>query len=138
VIRSRRGKSVAILSTVVALGALLVPASGAWAKGTTFRPHAPACTNSDVKASYRGGGGAAGQTLGRIVLKNVSSDRCSIRGFGGLIYVHGASRDQVGAGARKAPGTPVKTVLLRPGEKALSSQKPKPVTIQSTSANQGT
>lgn len=53
-------------------------------------------------------------------MKNVSADRCSIRGFGGLTYVHGVSRDQVGAGARKAPGTPVKTVVLRPGERAAS------------------
>ena len=74
----------------------------------------------DVKASYRGGGGAAGQILGRIVLKNVSADRCTIRGFVGLTYVRGPSQIQVGAGARKAPGTPVKTVLLRPGDRATS------------------
>ena len=119
-IRSRRSKAVATLGTVVAVGALLVPASGVWAQATTARPHAPACTNSDVKASYRGGDGAAGQILGRIVLKNVSGDRCSIRGFGGLTYVSGASHRQVGAGARKSPGTAVKTVVLRPGDKAVS------------------
>src|SRR5207344_1137306 len=54
VIRSRLSKAVATLGAGVALAAVLVPASGVWAREITARPRAPACTSAEVKASYRG------------------------------------------------------------------------------------
>jgi hypothetical protein len=104
-----------ILSTIAAAAVLSAsPAAQAAAP-------APECRNADLTASYRGGHDAATMhVFGRIVLTNTSSRTCTVRGFGGLSYVGHGDGSQVGAAAVRDPGTPVRTVVLAPGERAKS------------------
>jgi hypothetical protein len=93
--------------------AVLAPAAPA-ESGTLLE-----CTNDHLVASYRGGDAAMSHTYGRIVLKNVSSQTCWVRGFGGLSYVGGGNGTQIGAAADRTPSSTPKTVLA-PGDKVRS------------------
>jgi hypothetical protein len=117
--RMNRTRRAAIAIALVAVGGLLVPAGGVPAVGATHRS-ASACTNSDLRASYHSEGGGLGHVFGRIVLRNTSDHRCRTGGYGGLSYVAGNTGFQVGAAARRDHSTPVRTILLRPGQKAKS------------------
>lgn len=80
---------------------------------------APECTNANLTASYRAAGAGASHQFGRVVLRNVSDEACSIRGYGGLSYVGGGDGTQIGAAATRAP-SPVRTILVRPGRRVVS------------------
>ena len=82
---------------------------------TTSATKAPACGNSDLRASYRYGDSGAGHRDGWIVLTNVSGHTCRTGGFGGLSYVGHGDGTQVGAPADRSG--PAYTLLVRPGQR---------------------
>ncbi len=110
-------RTTSVLAAAAAVSFSLVPLASAQAAQA-----APVkeCTNAQLKAAYKGGDAATSHVFGRIVLTNVSSRTCSVRGFGGLSYVGHGDGTQVGAAADRATGTKVTTVVLRPGDKARS------------------
>jgi hypothetical protein len=81
---------------------------------------APECTNADLAVSFRLDGAAAGSVFGKLRYKNVSDHRCRTGGYGGLSFVGHRNGTQVGAAATRAPGTPVRSFVLRPGQRAVS------------------
>jgi uncharacterized protein DUF4232 len=105
------------------LGAAALAVGGTWAAGGTLAgagaADVPACTNADLDASYHATDAGAGHRYGRIVLENVSGHRCSTGGYGGLSYVGHGDGTQIGAAADRAGGK-VRTLVLRPGAKAVS------------------
>jgi Domain of unknown function (DUF4232) len=113
--RVRRAQLGAIASAFIAVGAMVVPTGTA-----TAHRAVPECTNADLKASYHSEGGGLGHRFGRIVLRNRSDHRCKTGGYDGLSYVAGASGFQVGHAAVRDAGVPVRTIYLRPGQKAKS------------------
>ncbi len=100
-------------SLALAVVAVVTPPVGAVATG------APECTNADLAASYHATDAAMSHRYGRIVLTNVSDHRCTTGGYGGLSYVGGGDGTQVGAAADR-DGGPVRTVVLSPGDRAVS------------------
>ena len=105
-------RTVLVLAAVTAVVLPLTPADA----GST-----PECTNADLHASYRHTDDATGHSYGRIVLRNVSGHACHTRGFGGLSYVGNGDGTQIGAAADRDRSTPVRTVLLSPGDRARSA-----------------
>lgn len=103
------------------LGGVLVMAPDGTA-ATTDQPRAGTaeCTRADLTAKYRGGEGAMSHVYGRIVLRNVSSEPCSVQGYGGLSYVGHGNGTQIGAPADRTPG-PKPKVVLQPGDTVRSA-----------------
>jgi hypothetical protein len=97
----------------LALGGLLAPAVPAAA--TT-----PACTNSDLTASYRHHDDGMGHRYGWIVLRNTSGHACHTGGYGGISYVGDGNGTQIGAAAARVPGK-VATYVLKPGQRLRSA-----------------
>jgi hypothetical protein len=130
----RRGLAVA---AVVALAGTPVIAAGtaspalavATSASSTTAPAAatghhharvPQCDNSELRASWRPRGGAAGTDYGVIRLTNVSDHACRTGGYGGVSYVGDGNGTQIGASAvRERPGA-VRTIVLQPGQRATS------------------
>jgi len=79
----------------------------------------PACTNSDLTASYHRHDAGAGHTYGWIVLKNTSGHACHTGGYGGISYVGEGNGTQIGAPAVRVKGK-VATYVLRPGQRLRS------------------
>lgn len=96
---------------VLAAGGLLAPAPAIAAT--------PACTNSDLTASYRHSDSGAGHSYGWIVLRNTSGHACHTGGYGGVSYVGDGNGTQIGAPAVRVPGT-VRTYVLKPGQRLRS------------------
>jgi hypothetical protein len=79
----------------------------------------PACTTSDLIASYHRHDAGAGHTYGWIVLKNTSGHACHTGGYGGISYVGEGNGTQIGAPAVRVKGK-VATYVLRPGQRLRS------------------
>jgi len=105
----------AMLSTTL-LGAALaaMPATAGHAA------EAPACTNADLHVTVHPKGAAAGSAYVSLHYKNVSDHACRTGGFGGLSFVGHGNGTQLGSPAKRAPGTPVRSFVLRPGQRAGS------------------
>lgn len=102
-----------------AAASVLAPAQAAPSAAPATSSAVSACTNSDVTASYRTTDAGMSHTYGRLALKNTSGSTCTVHGFGGLSYVGKDDGTQIGAAADRTPST-VSTVVLRPGERAVS------------------
>ncbi|MFZ2016318.1 MAG: DUF4232 domain-containing protein [Nocardioides sp.] len=107
----RRGAAAAGLA--LAAGGL-VSALPASASGT------PQCTNTDLTASYRISGAAAGSTYGHLVLRNTSGHACHTGGYAGLSYVGHGNGTQIGAPAVRVDAAAVATYVLKPGQRLRS------------------
>lgn len=81
---------------------------------------APACTSADLHVSYHPLGAAAGSLYGAMRYRNVTGHSCRTGGYGGLSFVGHGDGTQIGAAAVRAPGTPVPSFVLRPGQRAVS------------------
>jgi len=104
----------AILGTALLGGALTALPVGA--------AHAapPACGAGDLAVSFHVRGAAAGSLYGVMRYRNVTTHKCHTGGYGGLSFVGGHNGHQVGAAATRAPGTPVRSFTLKPGQRAVS------------------
>jgi hypothetical protein len=109
----RYARTAAAAAALGTLGAGLVGVTAAHASGT------PACTNADLKASYRSSDSGAGHHYGWIVLKNVSGHTCTTGGFGGLSYVGHGDGTQIGAAADRVGKA--YTLTVKPGKKIRSA-----------------
>jgi hypothetical protein len=109
------------LATVVAGavvgGVMMLAPSGTAATGERGVPE---CTKANLSAKYKGGDAAMSHIYGRIILRNVSSETCFVKGYGGLSYVGGGNGTQVGAPADRTPSNVPRTVL-KPGDKVRSA-----------------
>lgn len=79
----------------------------------------PACTNSDLAASYHRHDAGAGHTYGWIALRNISGHACHTGGYGGVSYVGDGNGTQIGAPAVRLKGK-VATYVLQPGQRLRS------------------
>ena len=79
----------------------------------------PACTNSDLTASYHRHDAGAGHTYGWIALRNTSGHACHTGGYGGISYVGDGNGTQIGAPAVRLQGK-VATYVLQPGQRLRS------------------
>ncbi|WGL51999.1 DUF4232 domain-containing protein [Nocardioides sp. BP30] len=88
--------------------------------GTPAGAAVPECSNADLAITFRVHGAAAGSMFGTMRYKNTSDHSCRTGGYGGLSFVGHGNGTQVGAAATRAPGTPVRSFVLRPGQRATS------------------
>jgi hypothetical protein len=98
-----------------ALAAIGLPAPAPLAAAAT-----PACTNSDLTASYHHGDAGMGHSYGWIVLRNTSGHACHTGGYGRVSYVGDGNGTQIGAPAVRLDGK-VATYVLEPGQRLRSS-----------------
>lgn len=101
------------------LTAGLLSAVPATAQAADHAARVPQCTNSDLRASYRPTGAAAGTDYGNLRLTNVSDHACRTGGYGGLSLVGDGDGTQIGAAAARDPGK-VRTIVLQPGQRVRS------------------
>ncbi|HEY1480079.1 MAG TPA: DUF4232 domain-containing protein [Gaiellales bacterium] len=80
----------------------------------------PACHAYQLTVSLGQSEGAAGTTYLPIVFKNSSGVTCSLRGYPGVSSVGGDDGHQIGAAARRDPGS-VRTIVLRSGASASAT-----------------
>ena len=106
----------------VLLGATLVGGVLAALPATTpaARASAPECGPLDLGVSFHTRGAAAGSLFGVLRYRNVATHACRTGGYGGLSFVGHHDGRQIGAAAVRAPGTPVRFFVLRPGQRAVS------------------
>jgi Protein of unknown function (DUF4232) len=105
---------------LTAAAALAVAASTALTGPAANAASTSPCGNTDLKASYHGGGGAAGTFYGWVVLRNTSGHACHTGGYGGVSYVGHGDGTQIGASARRQGASGVRTYVLRPGQRLRS------------------
>ena len=70
--------------------------------------------------SFHTRGAAAGSLYGVLRYRNVSGHACWTGGYGGVSFVGHHDGTQLGAAAVRAPGTPVRAFVLKPGQRAVS------------------
>lgn len=100
------------------------------AAGTTSEPPAPApadtnpqrCDTPELKGSLGPSEGAAGSVIQTLILTNVGTRTCELRGFPGVSYVAGTDGHQVGPAAAMS-GPRGGEVLLAPGKAAGAQLK---------------
>jgi len=80
----------------------------------------PECGPHDLGVSFRTRGAAAGSLFGVLRYRNVTTHPCRTGGYGGLSFVGHHDGRQIGAAAVRAPGTPVRSFALWPGQRAVS------------------
>jgi Protein of unknown function (DUF4232) len=81
---------------------------------------APRCHTSDLRGHFGTLQGAAGSRFGPLVLVNASSHTCTVYGFiGGQLL--GAGGRPLTTHVVRDPTTPVRTITVRPGAKAVST-----------------
>lgn len=80
----------------------------------------PECGPHDLGVSFRTRGAAAGSLFGVLRYRNVTTHPCRTGGYGGLSFVGHHDGRQIGAAAVRAPGTPVRSFVLWPGQRAVS------------------
>lgn len=80
----------------------------------------PGCTNADLKVTLHTRGAAAGSAYVALRYTNVSGQACRTGGYGGLSFVGHGNGTQLGSPATRAPGTTVRSFVLRPGQSATS------------------
>ena len=112
----RRWGRVAAALLVTGLGAGLLSAP---ASGRTEQAAVPACSNADLKVSYRHTDDATGHRFGVIRIKNVSGHACRTGGYGGVSYVGHGDGTQIGAAADREDGT-VRSYVVQPGRRLVS------------------
>jgi hypothetical protein len=105
---------------LTAAAALAVTAGGVLTALPAASAATPACTNSDLKASYRHSDDGAGHRYGWIVLKNTSRHACHTGGYGGVSYVGDGNGTQIGASAVRQDHAAVKTFVVKPGGRLRS------------------
>ncbi len=98
--------------------ATATPASTVPAAGVT-PPAGGLCPTSQLAVRSAGGEGAAGSTYENLVLTNIGTTSCAVRGFPGVSYLDAAGR-QVGAAAVRS-GPAGSTVRLAPGALATAT-----------------
>jgi uncharacterized protein DUF4232 len=110
-----------LTSRVLTSAAAIAVAAGTALSGpAATAASTPACGNTDLTASYHGGGGAAGTFYGWIVLRNTSGHTCHTGGYGGISYVGHGDGTQIGASARRQDASAVRTYVLQPGQRLRS------------------
>jgi hypothetical protein len=77
------------------------------------------CATSELKGSLGQAEGAAGSVIAPLILTNVGSRTCEVRGFPGVSYVAGDDGHQVGPAAAMS-GTRGGEVVLKPGAAAAA------------------
>jgi hypothetical protein len=77
----------------------------------------PRCHTADLSGHLGHVTGGAGSRFAPLVLRNTSSRSCSVRGYVGAKF-RGHATTVV-----RVPGTPRRTVLLRPGRSAVSDTR---------------
>lgn len=90
------------------------------APSTTAPGSGSSCATSSLTGRLTNPSGAAGTTYYSLELTNSGSTTCTISGYAGVSYVTNAAGTQVGAAARRDPGT-VATVTLAPGKAAVAT-----------------
>lgn len=105
---------------LTAAAALAVTAGGLLAGQPAASADTPACTNSDMHASYRHSDDGAGHRYGWIVLKNVSGHACHTGGYSGVSYVGDGNGTQIGAAAVRQDQAAVKTFVVKTGGRLRS------------------
>ncbi|MCA1984310.1 DUF4232 domain-containing protein [Nocardioides nematodiphilus] len=103
-----------------ALPGLLLAGSALALPSTASAAGAPACTNADLHVTLHPKGAAAGSAYVALRYTNVGDHACRTGGFGGLSLVGHGDGTQLGSPATRAAGTPVRSFVLRPGERATS------------------
>ena len=103
----------ALPGLLLAGGALALP-------GTASAHGAPACTHADLHVTVHPRGAAAGSIYVALRYTNVTDHACRTGGYGGLSFVGHGDGTQLGSPAVRAPGTPVRSFVLRPGQRATS------------------
>jgi hypothetical protein len=104
--------------------------AGAATPGVTSDPPAPApadtnpanCATSELKGSLGPAEGAAGSVVQTLLLTNVGTRTCELRGFPGVSYVAGEDGHQVGPAATMS-GPRGGEVQLAPGKSAGAALK---------------
>lgn len=87
---------------------------------STTQPSGPQpCPTSSLGGSLTNPNGAAGTVYYDLRLTNTGSVPCTLYGYDGVSLVTGSAGTQVGAAARRDPGT-VAAVTLAPGQAATS------------------
>jgi hypothetical protein len=109
-----------LLGGVVAMAPNGSAATAVSGSAASARTGIDECTAKSLTAKYRGGDAAMSHVYGRIMLRNVSSESCWVKGYGGLSYVGGGNGTQVGAAADRTPSQTPK-VILAPGDAARSA-----------------
>lgn len=100
------------------------------ATGTTSEPPAPGpadtnpqrCDTPELRGSLGPGDGAAGSVNQALILTNVGTRTCELRGFPGVSYVAGTDGHQVGPAAAMS-GTRGGEIVLAPGKAAAAQLK---------------
>lgn len=117
----------ALSGVLLAAGALwttvvspVSPVSAVSAVSPVSAATAPACTNADLHVTAHAKGAAAGSSYLTLRYTNVSGHACTTGGYGGLSFVGHGNGTQIGEPAKRAPGTPVRSFVLRPGQRATS------------------
>lgn len=88
---------------------------------TTTGPTGPQpCQTANLTGALTNPNGAAGTSYYTLQLTNTGSSTCTITGYAGVSFVTNAAGTQVGAAARRDPGTTA-TVTLAPGKSAGAS-----------------
>ncbi len=103
------------------------PTSAAPASTTAPPPTAPPtstggitnCATAELKGSLGQEEGAAGSVIAPLILTNIGSRTCEVRGFPGVSYVAGDDGHQVGPAAAMS-GTRGGEVVLKPGAAAAA------------------
>jgi Protein of unknown function (DUF4232) len=130
---------VLIMAAVVALGAVACTAAPPTPSAPPSTPLGPSsastsvptpppsttasgianCATSELKGSLGQGEGAAGSVYAPLILTNVGSRTCELRGFPGVSYVAGDDGHQVGPAATMS-GPRGGEVVLKPGAAAAA------------------
>ncbi|WP_067432930.1 DUF4232 domain-containing protein [Nocardioides jensenii] len=87
----------------------------------TGRAAIPACTNASLHADYRYSDSAAGSVYGKIRITNVSRHACHTGGYGGVSYVGDGDGTQIGHAAIRVNRAAVRSYVLRPGQRLVST-----------------
>lgn len=115
------GAVVAVMVHGPALGAANRDVSGDHARdqARSVPRNVPQCTKNHLITKYRPGDSGMSHSYGRIVLRNISVQRCFIRGYGGLSYVGKGNGTQIGAPADRVRAR-IPTTILKPGDQVRS------------------
>lgn len=109
------GKTVLLLS--LALAALATVGIVAPANAATFHPKR--CATSQLTGKMADdGGGAAGSTYVKIVLKNTGAHTCTLQGWPGVSFVGHGNGTRIGAPAKQDRTSVHATVKIKPGKTA--------------------
>lgn len=98
-------------------------ASGGSASGGSGAAGERCATGSLTGSIEPGSGGAAGNTIVHLALRNTGSTTCTLQGWPGVSFVGGGSGEQIGAAATRDESSAHPTVTLAPGATAVAPLK---------------